>query len=231
MKRFWDEVTVERTALGWEVALDGRKLRTARGVPQAVPTRALAEALAEEWRAQGETVDPAGFVLRDLADYAIDVVGPERDDAIARILKYAESDTLCYRAEPDEPLAARQRDVWEPLLKACEESHGVRFVRAAGVLHRLQPEATLARLRARLEALCPFQLAALQTLASLAASLVVGLAALEPGAGAEALYAAANLEQDWQAELWGWDREAEARRARKLAEFAAAARFAQLARK
>jgi chaperone required for assembly of F1-ATPase len=231
MKRFWREVTVERTSSGWEVALDGRKLRTARGVPQAVPTRALAEALAEEWRAQGETVDPAGFVLRDLADYAIDVVGRERDEAIDRILKYGESDTLCYRAEPDEPLAARQREVWEPLLKACEDVHGVRFVRATGVLHRLQPEATLAKLRARLEALCPFQLAALQTLASLAASLVVGLAALEPGVDAEALYAAANLEQDWQAELWGWDREAEARRARKLAEFAGAARFAQLARK
>ena len=99
------------------------------------------------------------------------------------------------------------------------------------MLHRLQPEATLARLRARLEALCPFQLAALQTLASLAASLVVGLAALESDADVEALYAAANLEQDWQAELWGWDREAEARRARKLAELAAATRFAALARK
>ena len=231
MKRFWREVAVERTPLGWEVALDGRRVRTQRGVPQAVPTRALGDALAEEWRAQGETVDPAGFMLRDLADYAIDIVGPERDEAMSRILKYAESDTLCYRAEPDEPLAARQREVWEPLLKACEDVHGVRFVRAAGVLHRLQPEATLSRLRARLEALCPFQLAALQTTASLAASLVVGLAALEPGADAEALYAAANLEQDWQAELWGWDHEAEARRARKLAEFAAAARFAALARK
>ncbi|MCA1662427.1 MAG: molecular chaperone [Novosphingobium sp.] len=231
MKRFWREVTVERTGLGWEVALDGRKLRTARGVPQAVPTRALAEALAEEWRAQDEVVDSAGFILRDLADYAIDVVGPDRGEAIGRILKYAESDTLCYRAEPDEPLAARQREVWEPLLKACEQVHGVRFVRAAGVLHRAQPQATLGRLRARLDALCPFQLAALQTLASLAASLVVGLAALEPEANASALYAAANLEQDWQAGLWGWEPEAEARRGRKLAEFTAAARFAALARK
>lgn len=231
MKRFWREVTVERTPLGWEVALDGRKVRTQQGAPQAVPTRALAEALADEWRAQGDEVDPAGFVMRDLADYAIDVVAPDRGEAIGRILKFAEGDTLCYRAEPDEPLAARQREVWEPLLKACEAAHGVRFVRAAGVVHRPQPDATLAALRARLDALCPFELAALQTLASLAASLVVGLAALEPEAEAEALYAAANLEEDWQAGLWGWEPEAEARRARKLAEFAAAMRFAALARK
>ena len=231
MKRFWREVAVERTPLGWEVALDGRRVRTQRGVPQAVPTRALGDALAEEWRAQGEQIDPAGFILRDLADYAIDVVGPDRGEAIDRMLGYAASDTLCYRAEPDEPLAARQREVWEPLLKVCEAVHGVRFARATGVIHRRQPEATLAALRARLDGLCPFQLSALQTLASLAASLVVGLAALEPGADTAALYAAANLEQDWQAGLWGWEPEAEARRARKLAEFAAAARFAALARK
>lgn len=230
MKRFWKDVAVERTALGWEVALDGRMLRTPRGVPQAVPTRALAEALADEWRNQGEVVDPGGFMLRDLADYAIDVACPSRDDTIRRILAYAESDTLCYRAEPDELLAARQRAVWEPLLKAAEAECGVRFERVAGIVHRPQPAATIAALRARLGTLDPFALAALQTLASLAASLVIGLAAMQPGADGEALFAASNLEEDWQAEQWGWDHEAEVTRARKLATFVAATRFAALAR-
>ena len=228
MKRFWREVAVEAAGDGWRVTLDGRPVRTPRKAAQVVPTRALAEALADEWRAQGETVDPAGFTLRDLADYAIDVAAADRARAIARILAYAESDTVCYRAEPDEPLAARQRALWEPLLKACESLRGVRFERTAGVRHRPQSEATLIALRATLEQLGAFELAALQTLASLAASLVIGLAALAPGADAPALYAAANLEEDWQAERWGWDPEAEARRARKLAEFAAAARFAAL---
>ena len=231
MKRFWKEVSVVPVGDGWQVALDGRGIKTARRHPQIVPSAALAEALAEEWHAQGEDIDPKRFVLRDMADYAIDVVGADRDEAIGRILAYAESDTLCYRAEPDEPLAARQREVWEPLLKACEMAIGERFERAAGIVHRAQPAATLAALRAKVEALDPFALAALQTLASLSASLVVGLAALDPGADAESLFAAANLEEDWQAEQWGWDWEAEDRRARKLAEFAAGARFAALARK
>lgn len=228
MKRFWREVAVEPAGDGWRVALDGRAVRTPQGRPQVVPSRALAEALAAEWRAQGEAVDAAAFVFRDLADYAIDVVAPDRAEAIRRLLAFAEGDTLCYRAEPDEPLAARQRAVWEPLLKACETRHEIRFERTAGVLHRAQPSATIAALEGRLGDLSPFVLAALQTLTSLAASLVVGLAALEPQADAEALYAAANLEEDWQAELWGWDSEAEARRAKKFAEFASAARFAAL---
>ena len=234
MKRFWREVSVEENeAAGadtWRIALDGRPIRTQRGAPQVVPTRPLAEALAAEWRAQGKTIDPAGFVLRDLADYALDVVVPNRAEAIARILAFAESDTLCYRAEPDEPLGIRQRATWEPLLKAAETHHGVRFERVAGIVHRRQPEATLARLRAALEAHDPFALAALQTLTSLAASLVVALAALEPEAEAETLWAAANLEEDWQAEQWGQDAEAQTLRARRLGEFTAAMRFAGLAR-
>ena len=238
MKRFWRKVAVEADGDAWRVALDGRPIRTQRGAPQIVPTAPLAEALTDEWRAQGETIDPAGFVLRDLADYALDVVGRVVGDeaglgragAIARILAFAESDTLCYRADPDEALGIRQRAEWEPLLKAAEVRYAVRFERIAGIIHRAQPAETLAALRAALDSHDPFALAALQTLASLAASLVVALAALEPEADAETLWAAANLEEDWQAEQWGEDAEAQALRARRLREFSAAMRFARLAR-
>lgn len=230
MKRFWSEVGVVTEGGGWRVALDGRPIRTQQGAPQIVHTQALAERLAAEWRAQGETIDPAGFVFRDLADYAIDVVQPRRAEAVARILAYAESDTLCYRAEPGEPLGIRQRAEWEPLLKAAEAHHGVRFERVAGIIHRAQPEATLAILRDHLKTHDAFALAALNTLASLAASLVVALAALDPAADAEALWAVANLEEDWQAEQWGLDDQAQALRARRLAEFARAIEFAALAR-
>ena len=230
MKRFWREVTVEPEGDGWQVALDGRRVKTAQARAQIVPSPTLAEALADEWRAQPEDVDPAGFGLRDMTDYAIDIVANDPADAIRRILAYAEGETLCYRAEPDEPLAARQRATWEPLLKAAEATHGVRFERVVGILHRAQPAETLAALRAHLETLDPFALAALQTLASIAASLTIGLAALEPGADAATLFTASNLEEDWQAEQWGWDWQAEGTRARKLATFVQAARFAVLAR-
>ncbi len=230
MKRFWKDVTVAPAEAGWRVLLDGRPIRTQAGAPQVVPTETLAQALAEEWRGQGEEVDPRAFRFRDMADFAIDQVRPDPAATIARLMAYAETDTLCYRADPDEPLYRRQQALWEPLLAAAEAQHGVRFERVSGVLHRPQPPATLARLRERLEGYDPFTLAALTTVAPLAASLTVALAALEPGADTSALFAAANCEQDWQAELWGWEEEAEANRASRLASFAAAARFAHLAR-
>lgn len=228
MKRFWQEVAVETSGHAWRVTLDGRPIRTQAGAVQALPNAALAEALAGEWRAQGEEIDPAGFALRDLADYAIDHVAPDRDAVIGQLLAYAETDTLCYRADPDDPLYRRQRELWEPLLAAFEARHGIRLERISGVLHRPQPAESLARLREVLAARGDFTLAALHTLAPLAASLATALEAIEPGADPETLFAAANCEEDWQAELWGWDPEAERARARRLSAFVRAAEFARL---
>ena len=230
MKRFYKAVTVAVEGGGFRVMLDGRGLRTVGGQPQIVPTAQLAEALAAEWSGQGEEIDPARFVMRDLADYAIDVVTPGKAAVVDELVPYAETDTLCYRAEPDEALGIRQRAVWDQLLAAAEARWQVRFVRVAGVMHRPQPEETLVRLREDLAERDGFTLAAVKNTASLAASLVLGLMAVEPGADIDALWDAANLEEDWQAELWGKDAEAQDRRARRHAAFAAAARFAVLAR-
>lgn len=230
MKRFYGEASAQRGEDGWFVALDGRRVKTQGGNVLVLPDEAMAQLLAEEWAAQSEDIDPHGFPMRDLADYALDVVALDKPAAVAALLRYAETDTLCYRADPDEPLWKRQQELWEPLVCVCEAREGIRLQRVSGVIHRAQDAAALAQLRERLEAMDYLTLAALTTLASLAASLVIGLAALEPDADGEALWHAANLEEDWQAEQWGRDREAEERREKRKADFLAAMRFAAAAR-
>ena len=227
MKRFWKEVAVEPVVGGWRVTLDGRPIKTQGGTPQVVPTEALAELLAAEWRAQGEEIDPAAFPARDMADYAIDMVAADPAAIAANLKRYGETDTLCYRADPDQPLHQRQWAEWEPIVTAFEAREGVRMERVSGIVHKPQPAATLATLRARLEALDPFTLAALEVLTSLSASLTVGLSAIEPDADNEALWQAAELEEAWQAELWGRDWEAEQRRERRKADFKRAVEFAR----
>lgn len=230
MKRFYREVRVEEAAPGWRVTLDGRAIRTAGGQPQIVPARPLAEAMAREWDIQGEKIDPAAFPLRDLADYAIDAIAADRTATIAELIKYAETDTLCYRADPGDPLETRQIEVWEPILQAAEQRWDIHFTRIAGILHQPQPAATLARMASVLDAESDFALAALRMTTSLAASLVIGLAAIAPEADGEALWKAANLEEDWQAELWGSDSEAQALRQTRFEAFTLAMRFADLAK-
>lgn len=228
VKRFYKQVSVDEAEGGWRAVLDGRGIKTAGARAQIVPTRPLAEALAEEWAAQGEEIDPAMFHLRDLADFAIDAVSGNRAQVIAELLPYAETDTLCYRADPDEALYRRQMEKWEPLLARTEARLGVRFTRVSGIIHRPQPPETLARLRRELESLGDFALAALKMLASLSASLMIALEAIRPEADADALWQAAELEADWQAELWGEDWEAAERRAGRFQAFTLAMRMAAL---
>jgi chaperone required for assembly of F1-ATPase len=231
VKRFYKQVSVEPTPDDtWRVLLDGRGIKTAGGRPQAVPTRALAEALAAEWATQAETIEPTTFRYRDLADYAIDVVAGGRETVITELLPYAETDTLCYRADPDEALYKRQLEVWEPLLSDTEAQLGVQFIRVSGIVHKAQPAATLARLRSELDRQGDYALAALKMLSSLASSLIIALAALAEDADAQALWRAANLEEDWQVELWGDDWEAAERRTARLAAFELAMDLARLAR-
>ena len=231
MKRFYSEVSVAEVEGGWQVMLDSRALKTqGRQLPQIVPTRAAAELLAGEWRAQGEEIDPKSFVFRDLADFAVDVVQPDKGATVDKLLQYAATDTLCYRADPDEPLYKRQQSVWEPLVSAFEQRHDAKVTRVSGIIARPQPEETMAVLRNRLAGEDAFTLAALVTLASLAASIVVPLAVLDEEQDMATLFAAANAEEDWQAELWGWDEAAERTRKARLEACEKAAEFARAVR-
>lgn len=230
MKRFWKEVSVRQHDGGWQVLLDDRPIKTQSGSSQLLPTKESADLVAGEFAAQGEEIDPRSFVYRDMADFAIDMVRPDRAAHIAKLLAYAETDTLCYRADPDEALFKRQQEIWDPLVTACDIAHGIKLERASGIVHRRQSDTSVNALRNRLESENDFTLASLMMLASLATSLVVALAVLEDGADIDALFAAANLEEDWQAELWGWDYEAENARKTKLDAFRQAARFMRAVR-
>jgi chaperone required for assembly of F1-ATPase len=232
IRKFYRQVAVEEAGGGWQVTLDGRGIRTVAGAAQIVPTRPLADALAEEWARQGDRIDPNGLPLRDMADYALDIAAPDKAALARELTAYGDTDTLCYRADPDEPLYARQLELWEPLVTEFERRFGMKPVRVSGILHRPQDPAALASLTERMIGESPFVLTGLDVMTKLAASLITGLLALEAEdeARARALWQAACLEEEWQAELWGRDEEAEERRARREADFLRAWHFARLAR-
>ena len=230
MKRFYEHAEPVEVDGGWQVALDGRGIKTQGGKAQVVPSKTLATALANEWRDQGEKLDPSRFIFRDHADVAIDLIAADRDAAIDKLIGYAETDTLCYRADPEDALFQRQQEAWEPLLGHLEDRHGIKFQRVSGVMHRPQPPETLAKLRSHLETLDDFTLGGLTAMASLAASLSVALLAMDDAINDPlALWQDASLEEEWQADLWGRDELAEERRRKRTEDFLAAATFVALA--
>ena len=231
MKRFYTDVSIAREEkAGFGILLDGRPVRTPARALLALPTAALAEAVAQEWTEQGEEIDPSSMAMTGFANAAIDQITPDPAAFAATISVYAESDLLCYRADGPAELAERQAAQWQPLLDWAAARHDVAFAVTQGVLHVAQPEATLARLRAVTTTCSPWLLAPLSSLVSLSGSLVIGLAAAEGAFDLPQLWQAAELDELWQAEQWGDDDEALLRRARRHRDFTSAAHFAALAR-
>ncbi|MBS0284635.1 MAG: ATPase [Proteobacteria bacterium] len=222
MKRFWKDVALDADR---GMLLDGRPVRTPGRAPLALPTAALAEAVADEWRAVEETLEPRAMPLTGLANAAIDRIAPDPAPYAADIARYAETDLTCYRADSPAPLVERQRAAWNPLLDWARQRYDVNFETTAGVMHVAQPQATLERLAEAVAARDPFTLAALQAIVSATGSIVGTLALAEGAIDAETLWRAAQVDEDWQAEQWGEDELAKQAREAKRASFDAAARF------
>ncbi len=227
-KRFYKAAESIEKAEGFSVALDGRSVRTPAKAVLAVPSRALADALAAEWNAQGERVDPTTMPLTRLINVAIDGIAGERAAVSSEIVKYAASDLLCYRAEGPDGLVARQGEHWDPVLAWARDSLGLRFVLIEGVVFADQPEATLDRVRELVSPLDPLRLAGLHTVMTLTGSALLALAVFHGHLDADAAWAAAHVDEDWNMQLWGRDEEALARRATRLAEMQAASRLLAL---
>jgi chaperone required for assembly of F1-ATPase len=224
MRRFWKDVTVA----GREIALDGKPVRTPGRVPLALPTPALAEAVADEWRAVGETLDPRAMPLTGLANAAIDRIAPNPAAFAAGLAAYGDSDLLYYRAEMPEPLVARQQVAWDPLLDWAQGRYDVHFETVIGVMHRPQPAATLTRLGDAVAALDAFHLAGLSPLVTVSGSLITALALLEGAIDVDAAWDTAHVDEEWQAEQWGRDDLAIGAREARRTDFHAAAKFLSL---
>jgi chaperone required for assembly of F1-ATPase len=224
MKRFWKEVNVE----AGEIRLDGRPVRTPGRTPLVLPPT-LAGAVAEEWRAVSETLDPRAMPLTGLANAAIDRIAPDPTAFAAGLARYGENDLLCYRGETPDALVDRQTELWDPPLAWARARYDVAFTVVTGIIYQPQPAATLARLREAIAARPPLALAPLSPIVTLTGSLVLALALAEGTMDADAVWRAAECDEAWQAEQWGDEPLAAQAREARRGEYDAAARFLALA--
>lgn len=229
MKRFWKIVAVDAER---GIRLDDRPVRTPGRAPLLLPTDALAQAAADEWRAvgEGEEIDPRAMPLTGLGNAAIDRVGADPALFAAGLAQYGESDLLCYRADAPDDLVARQAAAWDPLLDWARTRYDVHIEVATGILHRAQPEQTLTRLGDAIAARDAFELAALSPIVTIGGSLIAALALAERATTADQLWDAITLDEEYQAERWGRDPLAEAGIAARRRDFGAGVRMLELLR-
>jgi chaperone required for assembly of F1-ATPase len=223
--KFYKTVEVAQMDGGFVVQLDGKPLKTPGRSALMLRNAALAEAVAEEWRRQASEVDPTRMLLTGLAHAAVDLVAHHRGRVMERVLGYGRSDLLCYRAEGPVSLVERQAASWDPLLRWIAEAHGVTLLAGEGVAFIEQPAGAALALERLVASLGDFQLAALDRATSLTGSLVLGIALQDGRLSAAEAFDVATVDEAYQAEKWGRDAEAEARRANMLAELEATERF------
>lgn len=230
-KRFWKEATVTETDDGYSVLLDARPVRTPAKAPLVVPTRGLAEAIAVEWDAQLDVLDPNTMPVTKGANAAIDKVSVQREEVIGLLAEYGDSDLLCYRAAGPESLIKRQAEGWDPLLDWAATALGARLFVGEGVMHVPQTARALGFLRDELAAFDDFALAAAHDLISISGSLILGLAVTRGVLSEDEAWRLSRIDEHWQIEQWGEDEEAAASEASKQNAFRDAARFYRLSRR
>lgn len=228
MKRFYTEAAVLSHDQGTAIGLDGKPVRTPAGRLLLVRPAALAEAIAAEWRAQGEDIDPHSMPLCQLASTALDRVGPNRAAIVAQLVNYARTDLLCYRAEGPEDLVERQTRMWHPLIGWVADTFGATLLITHGVIPVSQPSEALDNLERVVAGYDVHVLTALQSAVAAMGSLVLGLALVEGRLTAEDAFAISQLDETYQQELWGEDPEAVRARDALRQDIAAAARFLEL---
>jgi chaperone required for assembly of F1-ATPase len=220
--RFYETAAIAAVAEGHAVRLDGKPVRTPAGRLLAAPALALAQAIAAEWNAQRETIDPAKMPLTRLANVIIDGVSDHPGPVAAEIEKYLATDLVCYRAASPAGLVERQARHWDPILDWAREALGARFSVGEGVIHVAQPEPALAAARAAIPD-DPWRLGAVHAATTLTGSALIALALLRARLTADEAWAVAHVEEDWNMEQWGRDEIVLERRGLRFAELQAAA--------
>jgi chaperone required for assembly of F1-ATPase len=230
MKRFYKLATAEQAEDGAIIRLDGRVLKTPAKAEMRLPTLALAEAIAGEWQAQQDEIRPQSMPLMQLAATAIDRVMVDPAFARADVVRYGGTDLLSYRAEEPVALAERQAAEWQPLLDWFRDRYDVQMNVTSGIIAVAQPADLAQRLERVCDGLDAWQLTALHGATTNSGSVVIGLALLDGRLDADAAHRAALLDELHQAERWGEDAEAVARRTGLLADLQAIAQFLALLR-
>ena len=213
---------------GFAITLDGKAVRTPGKRSLVVPSRSLADAIAGEWNAQGDTVEPSAMPLTRYANSATDSVILRRAEVIEEIARYGETDLICYRATEPPELTEHQSEAWQPLVEWVAVEFGIQLEIVTGVIPVAQSQVTIDAFRVAVSAFDDFPLTGLHGATAACGSLVIALGLAHGRLDAEAAWALSQLDETFQIERWGEDAEATDRRARLLADIEAASRFMAL---
>lgn len=230
-KKFWKDVSVVEDGGGFSIRLDARAVKTPAKAAMIVPTKGMAQAIADEWDAVEDKIDPTVMPFTRSANAATDKVAVQFDDVADMLSAYGGSDLLCYRADGPDGLVERQQAGWDPQLDWAKDTFNAPLLVTTGIMPITQDDAALRALSRPLYDASHFELAALHDLIAMSGSLILALGVTQRRLSVQQAWALSRIDEDWQAEQWGVDEEAEQASEIKRLAFLHAADFYFMARK
>ncbi len=229
MKRFYKDVALKPAAAGVSsLRLDGRPVKTPSGRVLELPVGGFADAVADEWRAQEGDIDPGTMPFTRLANTVLDGIAERKDEVVASLTAYAQTDLLCYGAETPQALVEMQVTTWQPILERVSTILGAPIATTSGIAAITQDARLLEQLRSDLDGLEGFALAAFHEMTTLTGSVLLALAVLHGVVDEVQAWNAAHVDEKFQQQQWGVDDEAQALHEIKQASFRSAVRALRL---
>ena len=202
MKKFFTEATVDQGT----ILLDGKQLTTPAKNTVILPNAELAQAVANEWNAQGESIDKNALPLTGMASLALDIALPRREELLEELLEYGETDLLFYHSDEAE-LAKQQHVQWQPWINRAQVAFNTRYETTDNVMPIAQPSENKTKHAAKLEGLDHWKLALLAAVMKPTTSLLLGWFYLENELNDAELFTLSQLEEAHNAAKWGEDAE------------------------
>ena len=207
MKRFYKLVSTHKEPNGWAVHLDGKPVKTPAKILLLAPNEKLADLIVQEWATQEEAIDPDSMPLTQILSTQIDQVGAQRETMTTEILKYLNTDLICYRAGENPPgQSEKQAESWDPWISWFEEKFGVSLKTTTDLIALTHDEAAYNAAQAHIENLDDAHFTVLQMLVPLSGSLVLALAFTESAITPDELFAATHVEEHFKDEIYDAER-------------------------
>lgn len=206
MKRFYKMVTSAPAQGGHGIFLDGKPVMTPGRLKLVAETKNLAEAIAAEWAAQTEKINPHDMPLTQILNTQLDRIPTEREAMTTALLKYIDTDLLCYRAGGPTELKAMQDKAWNPPLTWLETHLGITLQTTTGIRALAQPQRSHQMIEAYIEGLSTPRFTVFQLATAATGSLVLAAALTEGAMDASAIFAAARVEETHKATIYNEER-------------------------
>lgn len=218
MKKFYTDVSLEKSDDGYLVLLDGKAIKTPLKKVMLCPTKKLAQAIMQEWISQGDVINLRDMPMMQLLNTAIDRVAGQRKKMGEEFISHLDNDTIVYRAEQSDELTALEIKLWQPLYDWVKETFAEDIQTTENILSHVDNKGLKKKIKHWMMGLDDYHLTVLLESGALTSSTIIGAVFCHDNITAEQAFEAAYLEENYQAQKWAPDKQATENRAQTLRE-------------